>query len=52
VDKFTIHSFKKLKDTALIDVVDRLRAIPGKFQQLEDPLKKLREIRRGDDAAG
>ncbi len=52
LDKFTIHSFKKLKDTPLTDVVERLRSIPGKFQQLEDPLKKVREMRHGEEAAG
>jgi hypothetical protein len=50
LDRFTIHSFKKLKDAPLTEVVERLHSIPGKFRELEDPIKKLRELRHGEEA--
>jgi hypothetical protein len=46
-DRFTIHSFKKLKEAPLSEVVSRLRAIPSEFAKMEDPLRELCMERRG-----
>lgn len=49
-DKFTIHSFKKLRDVPLTDVIARLRAIPSKLHEIDDPLQDLYKSRHGEDA--
>ncbi len=50
MDRFTIHTFRKLRDAALGDVVARLRAIPSKLKKMDDPLRELAELRYGDNA--
>jgi hypothetical protein len=47
--KFTIHSVRPLKDEPLRDSVRRLRALPGKWKEMEDPLGELEDIRHGTD---
>lgn len=46
-DRFTIHSFKRLKDVALGEVVSRLRAVPSELSSAEDPLRELHDYRHG-----
>ncbi len=46
---FTIHSVRLLKDEPLRDSVRRLRALPGKWKEIEDPLGELDKIRHGTD---
>lgn len=46
-DRFTIHSFKKLKDAPLSEVVSRLRTIPSELMKTEDPLRELHRARHG-----
>jgi hypothetical protein len=48
-DRFTIHSFKKLKDVPLSESIGRLRAIKSGLQRIEDPLKELENMRHGND---
>jgi hypothetical protein len=47
--KFTIHSVRPLKDEPLRDSVRRLRALPAKWKEIEDPLGELEDIRHGTD---
>lgn len=46
---FTIHSVRPLKDEPLRDSVRKLRALPGKWKELDDPLGELENIRHGTD---
>jgi hypothetical protein len=47
--KFTIHSVKPVHDLPLRESVRKLRALPGKWKELEDPLGELMDIRHGTD---
>lgn len=47
--KFTIHHVRPLKDEPLRDSVRKLRALPGKWKDIEDPLAELENIRHGTD---
>lgn len=51
-DKFTIQSFRILKEEALSDTVIRLRAIAGTVRGNQDPLQVLHELRHSDGAFG
>jgi hypothetical protein len=44
--EFTIHSFRKLEETPLRDVLKRLRAVSG-FDRIKNPLARLNKIRHG-----
>ncbi|HEV3333293.1 MAG TPA: hypothetical protein VG096_20035 [Bryobacteraceae bacterium] len=46
-DRFTIHSFKKLRDIPLSESIGRLRAIKSNLHNVADPLKELEIIRHG-----
>jgi hypothetical protein len=47
-DRFTIHSFKKLKELPLSEAIARLRAIPSKLHRIEDPLDAVARLRHAD----
>lgn len=47
--KFTIHHVRPMSDAPLRESVQRLRALPGKWKELEDPLGELMDIRHGTD---
>lgn len=47
--KFTILTVRPLSDVTLRQSVQRLRALPGKWKEMEDPLGELNDIRHGTD---
>lgn len=49
MDRFTIHSFKPLRDVPLSDTVGRLRAIQSTLHRVADPLAELERIRHGNE---
>jgi hypothetical protein len=49
-DRFTIHSFSRLKDASLGQIVTRLRTISSELTKIEDPLQELRDIRHGGNS--
>jgi hypothetical protein len=49
LDGFYIDTFEELDSASLLDVVERLRAIPNNdLNSLEDPLGEMRKIRHGE----
>jgi hypothetical protein len=46
-DKFTIHSFKELKNVPLSESIGRLRGIKSGLHQIHDPLQELENLRQG-----
>jgi hypothetical protein len=47
-DRFTIHSFKKLKEAPISEAISRMRAIPGMLHDAKDPLGELHKLRHGN----
>jgi hypothetical protein len=47
--KFTIQHIRPLQDITLREGIRKLRALPGKWKELEDPLGELVDIRHGTD---
>ncbi len=47
--KFTIHHIKPINDLPLRESVHKLRAVPGKWKEMDDPLGELERIRHGTD---
>lgn len=45
--RFTVKSFKVLKQESLVDAVERLRAVESPLKALEDPLGDLEKLREG-----
>jgi len=46
---FTVKDFKPLADASLREAIQKLRAIPAKWKNKEDPLGELMDIRHGTD---
>ena len=47
--RFVVEDFEELEDKSLIEVVERLRAIPNNdLMKLEDPLAEMQKIREGE----
>ena len=49
-DRFTIHSFKKLRDVPLSESINKLRAIKSSLHEIDDPLQQLETIRHGKNS--
>jgi len=47
-DRFTIHSFRKLRDLPLSEAVERLRGIASRLHDVEDPLHEIHKLRHGN----
>lgn len=47
--KFTIKNFDPVEDVSLRESIQRLRALPAKWKEKEDPLDELMSIRHGTD---
>lgn len=47
--KFTIKTFDPVGDAKLRESIKRLRALPAKWKEKEDPLNELMDIRHGTD---
>ena len=48
--KFTIQDFSVLKDESLVDAVERMQQIPGKWKETEDPIGDLIALREREQA--
>jgi len=51
-DRFNIHDFTVLDDVSLTEAVERLRSVPTKLRGIDNPVKVLRELRKGKRATG
>ncbi len=47
--EFRAKGFEVLSDTDLRESLERIRAIPGKWKELDDPIGELMKIRHGTD---
>jgi hypothetical protein len=47
--KFMIKDFSPVEDISLRDIIQKLRAVPAKWKEKEDPLGELRELRHAMD---
>lgn len=48
LESFRIHSFEPLKDESIRETLARLRQIPAKWKQSDNPLADLQRIRSGE----
>jgi len=50
-DRFTIQHFDVIDNLSLTEAMERLRNVPTKIREIENPLKVLGELRKGKRAA-